>query len=384
MVTRRSRFELREARRRFNIVFGLLAAIDSIDRAIKIIRGAADQATAKAGLMAEKLQLSASFRELCGQLLTFDFPQGTQGLGQGYLQLNELQAQAILDMRLARLTGLERDKLASEADELRHTIQHLFAILGSEALLLDVIVAELQSIRNDYNNPRRTELVADARQMSAEDLIADEAMVVTVSHAGYVKRNPVDLYQAQRRGGRGKTAATTRDEDFVESIFVASTHTYVLIFTDRGKVYWIKVHEIPQAGRQSRGKPVVNLIRTESGERVAAVLPVKAFTEGEFIVMATAKGIIKKTDLMAFAHPRPSGLIALSIDEGDSTHPRWASPTASAKFFWPPARAWPSASPRTRCAPWDAPPAACAPSPSSARATRCWAWSSPTTRCPRC
>ena len=192
------------------------------------------------------------------------------------------------------------------------------AILGSEALLLDVIVEELQAIRADYNNPRRTELVADARHMSAEDLIADEAMVVTVSHAGYVKRNPVDLYQAQRRGGRGKTAATTRDEDFVESIFVASTHTYVLIFTDRGKVYWIKVHEIPQAGRQSRGKPVVNLIRTESNERVAAVLPVKAFTEGEFIVMATAKGIIKKTDLMSFAHPRPSGLIALSIDEGDS------------------------------------------------------------------
>ena len=318
VVTRRSRFELREARKRFNIVFGLLAAIDSIDRAIAIIRGAADQATAKAGLMGEKLQLSPSFRTLCEQLLTFDFPQGAQGMAQGYLQLNELQAQAILDMRLARLTGLERDKLASEADELRETIQRLVAILGSEALLLDVIVEELQAVRADYNNPRRTELVADARHMSAEDLIADEAMVVTVSHAGYVKRNPVDLYQAQRRGGRGKTAATTRDEDFVESIFVASTHTYVLIFTDRGKVYWIKVHEIPQAGRQSRGKPVVNLIRTESGERVAAVLPVKAFTEGEFIVMATAKGVIKKTDLMAFAHPRPSGLIALSIDEGDS------------------------------------------------------------------
>ena len=317
VVTRRTRYELREARKRFNIVFGLLAAIDSIDRIIAMIRAAADQAEAKSQLLQAALPVSPAFRALCVNLLTFDFPQGTAALAADTLHLNETQAQAILDMRLARLTGLERDKLTSEAESLRQTIERLAAVLGSDVLLMDVIVGELAAIKAEYAEPRRTELVADARQMSAEDLIADEEMVVTVSHAGYVKRNPVDLYQAQRRGGRGKTAATTRDEDFVESIFVASTHSYVLIFTDRGKVYWLKVHEIPQAGRTSRGKPIVNLIRTDSGERIAAVMPVKAFVEGEFVMMATARGIIKKTDLMAFAHPRPSGLIALTIDAGD-------------------------------------------------------------------
>lgn len=317
VVTRRSRFELREARKRFNILFGLLAAIDSIDRIITLIRAAPDQPRAKQALLDEALPISPAFRELCQNLITFGFPQGSDALAAGTVRLNELQAQAILDMRLARLTGLERDKLSSEAEELRQTIERLIAILGSESLLMDVIVGELEVIREEHKNPRRTELVHDARQMSVEDLIADEAMVVTVSHAGYVKRNPVQLYQAQRRGGRGKTAATTRDEDFVETIFVASTHTYVLIFTDRGKVYWLKVHEIPQAGRASRGKPIVNLIRVEKDERVAAVLPVKEFVDGQFLVMATAWGTIKKTDLMAFAHPRPSGLIALTIDEGD-------------------------------------------------------------------
>ena len=317
VVTRRSRFELAEARKRFNIVFGLLAAIDSIDRVITIIRAAPDQATAKLNLMAEALPVGPAFQTLATRLLTFKFPQGTNALHGGVLHLNDLQAQAILDMRLARLTGLERDKLANEGEELRDTITRLTAILNSDALLMQVIVGELESIKADYQEPRRTELVADLRQMSAEDLIADEEMVVTVSHAGYVKRNPVDLYTAQNRGGRGKTAATTRDEDFVEGIFVASTHAYVLVFTDRGKVYWLKVHEIPQAGRATRGKPIVNLIRIEKGEAISAVLPVNDFVEGQFVVMATARGTIKKTDLMAFAHPRPSGLIALSIDEGD-------------------------------------------------------------------
>ncbi|HET6344535.1 MAG TPA: DNA gyrase subunit A, partial [Myxococcota bacterium] len=318
VVTRRSRYELREARKRFNVVFGLLAAIDSIDRIISIIRAAQDQPEAKRNLMLEALPVSPAFRELSQRLLTFGFPQGSEALASGTLHLNDLQAQAILDMRLARLTGLERDKLVQESDALRQTIERLTAILGSEALLMDVIVEELEAIKAEYANPRRSELVVDARQLNVEDLIADEPMVVTVSHAGYVKRNLVDLYQAQRRGGRGKTAATTRDEDFVETIFVASAHSYVLIFTDRGKVYWLKVHEIPQAGRASRGKPIVNLIRIEQDERIAAVLPVKEFVEGEFLVMCTAQGTIKKTDLMAFAHPRPSGLIALTIDEGDA------------------------------------------------------------------
>ncbi|KAK1548518.1 hypothetical protein Q3G72_020057 [Acer saccharum] len=317
VVTRRCRFELREAQKRFNVVFGLLAAIDSIDRIIHIIRSADDQGQARAHLMAESLPVTAAFRALCQELLTFHFPQGTHALAQGQLSLTETQAQAILDMRLARLTGLERNKLAQEANTLREAIERLTAILNSQALLSDVIVQELEAVKAEYKGKRRTDLVQDARVISVEDLIADEPMVVTVSHAGYVKRNPVDLYQAQRRGGRGKTAATTRDEDFVETLFVASTHSYVLIFTDRGKVYWLKVHEVPQAGRASRGKPIVNLIGIEAGERVAAVLPIKTFEPGQFIVMCTAQGIIKKTDLMAYSHPRPSGLIALSIDEGD-------------------------------------------------------------------
>jgi DNA gyrase subunit A len=317
VVTRRCRFELREAQKRFNLVFGLLAAIDAIDRIIALIRSAQDQAQARNELMHEPLVLSASFRTLCESLLTFHYPQGRKALGDNILHLDAAQAQAILDMRLARLTGLERDKLTSEAKELQQTIERLTAILASQALLTDVIVEELHAVKKEYANKRRTDLVQDARMINVEDLIANEPMVVTISHAGYVKRNPISLYQAQRRGGRGKTAATTRDEDFVETIFVASTHAYVLVFTDPGQVYWLKVHEIPQGGRTSRGKPIVNLIAIEPGERVAAVLPVTSFVKGEYVMMCTAQGIVKKTDLMAFANPRPSGLKALVLDPGD-------------------------------------------------------------------
>ena len=220
-------------------------------------------------------------------------------------------------MRLARLTGLERDKLADEAAVLREGIVRLNATLASEARLMQVITDELLALRAAYASPRRTELTADASQMSPEDLIADDPMVVTVSHAGYIKRNPTDLYQAQHRGGRGKTAATTRNEDFVESVFVASAHQYLLVFTDRGRVFWLKVHEIPQAGRASRGRPLVNLVRVEGDERVTAVLPVRTFNEGEFVVMATTMGVVKKVNLMSFANPRAQGLAAIALDEGD-------------------------------------------------------------------
>ncbi|MEK7706340.1 MAG: DNA gyrase subunit A, partial [Myxococcota bacterium] len=318
VVTRRSRYELREARKRFNVIFGLLAAIDSIDRVIEIIRAAKDTGEAKENLMAERLPVSPAFRALCQRLITFDYATGTEALTAGHVLLNAEQAQAILDMRLARLTGLERDKLAGEADELRQAIERLLEILGSDAKLLEVIVTELQEVKALHADKRRTEIEHDARNISVEDLIADEEVVVTVSHAGYVKRAAVDLYRAQNRGGRGKTAATTRDEDFVENIFVASTHSYVLVFSDRGKVYWLKVYEIPEADRASRGKPIVNLIKLAKDEKVAAVLPVREFTEGKFVVMATTHGIIKKTDLMAFSNPRPSGLIALTTDEGDA------------------------------------------------------------------
>ena len=318
VVTRRSRFDLREARARFNIVFGLLAAVDAIDRVIEIIRAARDTDAARTALMAEHLPMTPAFSELAKRLLTFDYEGGEIAVERGYVQLNELQAQAILDMRLARLTGLERGKLEAEAKELQATIEHLNAILASDQMLLEVIIKELEEVKAMYADARRTDIVYDAREMSVEDLIEEEDMVVTISHAGYVKRAPVDLYRTQKRGGRGKTGATTRDEDFVETMFVASTHSYVLIFTDKGKVYWLKVHEIPQAGRASRGKPIVNLLRLAKDEKIAAVLSVNEFTEGQFVVMTTQRGYIKKTDLMAFSSPRPSGLIALTIDEGDA------------------------------------------------------------------
>ncbi|MBI5509491.1 MAG: DNA gyrase subunit A [Deltaproteobacteria bacterium] len=317
VVTRRSRFDLNEANKRFNIVFGLLAAIDSIDRVIEIIRKAKDAAIAKQHLMDEKLPMSPAFKQLCEKLLTFEYQPGTTAIVAGYVTLNDLQAQAILDMRLSRLTGLERDKLAAEATELQQAIEHLTAILASDKLLLEVIVKELAEVKALYGDKRRTEIVGQAVHLSVEDLIAVESMVVTVSHAGYVKRSSVDLYRAQKRGGKGKTAATTKDEDFMERVFVASTHDYLMVFSDRGKVYWLKVHEIPEAGRASRGKPIVNLIRIAKDEKIAAILPVSEFKEGQYVVMTTAKGTIKKTDLMAFSNPRPSGLIALSIDEGD-------------------------------------------------------------------
>jgi DNA gyrase subunit A len=318
VVTRRSRFELREAQKRFNIVFGLLAAIDSIDRVIQIVRQAPDQTVAKERLMSERLQVGAAFKEVCQRVLAYNYQPALDAMKEGWVQLGPEQAQAILDMRLARLTGLEKDKLSTELASLSETIRNLLDILGSNTRLMQVIEEELRAIKATYAEPRRTEVVVDAREISIEDLIANEDMVVTVSHLGYVKRNPVSLYQAQNRGGRGKTAATTREEDFVESIFVASTHSHVLVFTDKGKVYWLKVHEIPQAGRASRGRPLVNMINIEPNERIAAVLPVDQFTEGQYLIMATAQGVIKKTDLMAFANPRPSGIIALIIDEGDS------------------------------------------------------------------
>ncbi len=318
VVTRRSRYELREANKRFNVVFGLLAAIDSIDRVIEIIRGAPDSPTAKQRLMEEELPMSAPFKAFCERLVTFDYDVGATAMKQGFVKLNEAQAQAILDMRLARLTGLAREELEGEADELRQTIERLLAILASDELLLNVIIEELEEVKERYADPRRTEITHDAKEMSVEDLIADEEMVVTVSHNGYVKRNPTTMYRAQRRGGRGKTAASTRDEDFVESIFVASTHSYVLVFTDTGRIYWLKVHEIPQASRAARGKPIVNLINIEKGEKVAAVLPVRTFDEEGYVVFVTTNGYIKKTELQAFSNPRPSGLIALTIDDGDS------------------------------------------------------------------
>jgi DNA gyrase subunit A len=307
VVTRRTRFELKQARAREHILLGLQIALDHIDEIIELIRKSGDRDTAREGLMAR-------------------------------FALSELQAKAILEMQLQRLTGLERQKILDELAEVQATIARLREILASEKVLLDVIVAELEEVRELFADERRTEILGAAADLDVEDLIKEEEMVVTVSHAGYVKRNPVSLYRAQRRGGKGKTGAATRDEDFLESLFVASTHSYVLVFSDRGRVYWLKVHEIPMAGRAARGKPIVNLVQLSQGEKVAAILPVRelpalpgsaAAEEGEgegettagsgtFVFAATRRGIVKKTPLEAYARPRPSGIIALSIEDGDS------------------------------------------------------------------
>ncbi len=220
-------------------------------------------------------------------------------------------------MRLQRLTGLERDKILEEHRETVALIARLRAILADEKEIYRIVVEELKEIKERYGDARRTAIMDQSEDISAEDLIVEEDMVVTVSHEGYIKRNPVTLYRAQRRGGKGKIGTTTRDEDFVEYLFVASTHSYILFFTTIGKVYWIKVHELPQASRAARGRPIVNLLHLSQGERISAFLSVREFQEGRFVVFATKKGLIKKTDLMSYANPRPSGIRAIGLEDGD-------------------------------------------------------------------
>jgi DNA gyrase subunit A len=286
VVTRRTAFELREARDRMHILEGLKIALDNIDAVIDLIRSSKDSESARTGLMA-----------------TFD--------------LSQRQAQAILDMRLAKLTGLERDALIAEMKEVAALIARLEEILGSEAVLVAVVIEELEKVKAEYGDERRTEILDIDVDIDVEDMIAPEEMVVTVTHGGYVKRNPKTLYKAQKRGGRGITGAATHEEDFVSQLFVASTHDTLLMFTNKGRIYAKKIFEIPQAGRTAKGKAFVNLIPLQEDERVVAMQPVQEFAEGAFVVMATRRGLIKKTSLQAFANIRASGIIALSIQEDD-------------------------------------------------------------------
>ena len=287
IVTRRCIFDLKKAEARAHILEGLKIALDNLDEMIQLIKTSANPAEAKLRLI-ERFELS------------------------------EIQSQAILDMRLHRLTGLERDKIIPEYEEVMAIIKRLKEILASETEILKIIKGELIEIKERFDNERRSEIVAMTADLSLEDMIVEEDMVVTVSHSGYIKRNAVSLYRAQRRGGKGKTGMRPKEEDFVENLFIASTHSYVLIFTDRGKVYWLKVHEIPQAGRASRGKAIVNLLNLQPDEKVMTILPVKEFEEDKFIITATRNGTVKKTDLMAYSHPRQGGIIALTIDDDDS------------------------------------------------------------------
>jgi DNA gyrase subunit A len=286
VVIRRTQFDLARARERAHILAGLLVALQKIDAVIAVIKKAKNPQEASASLM-------ESFK------------------------LTEVQAKAILEMRLQRLTGLEREKIDAEHKEVMSLIANLQGILDTPRKVLDVIVSELEEIKSRYGDERRTEIVVSPEDINIEDMIVEEDMIVTVSHFGYIKRNAVSLYKSQRRGGKGKVGMSTKEEDFVEKIFIASTHHYVLIFTNKGKVHWLKVYQIPQGGRAAKGKAVVNLINIAPGERMAAILPIRDFKEGKSIVMVTKKGIVKKTELAAFSNPRSAGIIAMAIDEGD-------------------------------------------------------------------
>ncbi|MBM52199.1 MAG: DNA gyrase subunit A [Acidobacteria bacterium] len=287
VVTRRTLFELGKAEARKLILEGLEIALDNLDAVIKLIRGSKDPATAKA-------QMIKRFK------------------------MEPIQAQAVLDMRLHRLTALERDKITAELKELRASIEEFEAILASDKKLSALIVDELVDIKDTYADERRTEIVAEAIDFTAEDLIAEEDMVVTCSHIGYVKRTPLSLYRQQRRGGKGRLGAITKEGDFVAHLFTASTHSYIMVFTEQGKAYWLKVYQVPQAGPASRGKAIANLLeRLDREEKVAAILPVSEFSDKQFLVFATEQGLVKKTPLMDFSRPTIAGIIAIKVQEGD-------------------------------------------------------------------
>src|SRR5712691_4713192 len=289
IVVRRTRFDLRKAEEREHILAGLVIALDNIDRVIVIIRGSSTPANAKTSLMGE-------------------------------FGLSDAQTQAILEMRLQRLTSLESGKIREEREETLETIRKLREILGSEQLVLNIISDELRAIKEQYGDPRRTEIVAEASEITIEVMIADEVMVISVSRGGYIKRSPLALYRSQRRGGKGRIGMQTKEEDIVEHLFVASAHSYILVFTDRGRLYWLKVHAVPEVGSNARGKAIVNLLPIEQGENVRALLKVKDFNEAKYVVMATRGGKIKKTELTAFANVRQSGIIAIDINEGDDLY----------------------------------------------------------------
>src|SRR2546427_2193857 len=288
VVQRRTEFELRKAEARYHILEGLKIALDHLDAVIKLIRGSKTVPEARDGLMTQ-------------------------------FTLSQLQSQAILDMQLQRLTGLERQKILDELAELLKTIERLRAILASERLLMQIIVDELKQVREQYGDARRTEIIeAESGELSVEDLVAEEDMAITVSNTGYIKRTAISTYRNQRRGGKGRIGMRTRDEDFVSYLFVASTHAYIMIFSDRGRAYWLKVHEIPDVGPGGKGKSIANLVSMEEGERIAALLAVKEFDEAHFVVMGTRKGVVKKTALSAFSNPRAGGIIAMGVEEGDA------------------------------------------------------------------
>jgi DNA gyrase subunit A len=320
VVTRRTIHDLARARERAHILEGLAVALANIDAVIALIKAAASPAAARAALQARPWAPGVVTGLLTAAGAISTRPQGLAadfGLAAGGYQLSEAQAQAILDMRLHRLTGLEQEKIVAEYRELLASIADLTDILARPERLTQVVRSELIEVRAAYGDARRTEINRDHLDLTTEDLIEPQDVVVTLSHAGYAKSQPLTEYQTQRRGGRGKTATAVKDEDFVEKLFVAHTHDTVLCFSNRGKVYWLKVYELPQAGRGARGKPMVNLLPLEEGEKINALLPVKHYDEQHFVFMATRGGTVKKTPLAAFSRPRTSGIIAVDLADND-------------------------------------------------------------------
>jgi len=287
VVRRRTAFELRKAEARAHVLEGYVIALDHLDAVIALIRGAKTPVEAKAGLMAQ-------------------------------FAMSEIQADEVLKLQLQRLTSLERQKITDELREIRARIADLRDILAKPRRVDEIVATELKQIREEHGDPRRTEIQDAVDDLSIEDLIAEEDVAISITHTGYIKRTSISTYRSQRRGGRGRMGMRTKDEDFVDQLFIASTHSYILIFTDRGRVYWLKVHEIPEVGPQGRGKAVVNLVHLTPQEKIAAFVSVKSFEPGRYVLLATRKGIVKKTEIANFANPRTAGIIALGVEDDDA------------------------------------------------------------------
>lgn len=320
VITRRTVFELKKARARGHVLEGLAVALANVDDMIALIKAAPTPPEAKVDLMAKVWQSPVVEEMLKRAAMEASRPEGMSvdfGLTPNGYKLSDVQAQEILQMRLQRLTGLEQDKIVSEYKEVMDIIADLLNILATPSRVTTIITDELTEIRKQFGDKRRSEIVVNAQDLSLEDFITPQDVVVTLSHTGYVKSQPLDEYRAQRRGGRGKQAAPTKEDDFIDKMFVANTHDYILCFSSRGRVYWLKVYEVPQGSRIGRGKPIVNLFPLEEGEKINAILSVKEFDENHYIFMATARGTVKKTSLIEFANPRKSGIIAINLDDDD-------------------------------------------------------------------
>jgi len=320
VTTRKTVFELRKARERGHMLEGLAIALANVDEMIKIIKAAPTPPDAKKELLARTWKSAVVEAMLNGAAMEFSRPEGLAkefGLTTSGYKLSDIQAQEILQLRLQRLTGLEQEKIVNEYKEIMNVITDLLDILATPARVTTIISDELKAINDQYGDKRRSEIVENALDLSTEDLITPEDVVVTLSHTGYIKSQVLDEYRAQKRGGRGKQAATTKDDDFIDKMFVANTHDNILCFSSRGQVYWLKVYEVPQGSRTSRGKPIVNLFPLQEGEKINAILPIKEFDDKHYIFMATALGTVKKTPLTDFSNPRKSGIIAINLDDND-------------------------------------------------------------------